>query len=108
MLSFLNRQLSSKNTLKGLDRIANLNGWNPEDLMILTNTSVDDYYTLFKSIDNYERRTSFIRKCLEFGQFETPDSEYKEIANRATKALKKIASECRINRIRLKDFVEID
>jgi hypothetical protein len=92
-----------------LDRIAGLNGWNPEDLIILANTSVDDYYELFKSINNYERRTSFIKKCLEFGQFENPDSEYKEIANRATQALKKIASECRINKIRLQHFgIEVD
>jgi hypothetical protein len=92
-----------------LDRIAGLNGWNPEDLIILANTSVDDYYELFKSINNYERRTSFIKKCLEFGQFENPDSEYKEIANRATQALKRIASECRINKIRLQHFgIEVD
>lgn len=93
-----------------LDRIAGTNGWNPDDLTILANTSVDNYYTLFKSINNYERRASFIRKCLEFGQIISPDSEYKEIANRATQALKRISNECRINKIRLSRWfgIEID
>ncbi len=93
-----------------LDRIAGTNGWNPDDLTILANTSVDNYYTLFKSINNYERRASFIRKCLEFGQIINPDSEYKEIANRATQALKRISNECRINKIRLSWWfgIEID
>jgi len=83
-----------------LDRIADLNGWNPEDLIILANTSVDDYYELFKATKEWHR-SKFIKKCLSFG--ESPDAE--EIANRATQALKKIASECRINKIRLQDFV---
>lgn len=91
-----------------LARIAGTNGWNPEDLIILANTSIDDYYTLFKSINDFERRTAFIRKCLEFGQFINPDPEYKEISNRATQALKRIAEECRINKIRISGWFGID
>lgn len=93
-----------------LDRIAGTNGWNPDDLIILANTSVDDYYILFKSIESHERRIAYISKCLEFGQVTSPDSAYKEIANHATQALQRIAEESRINKIRMSGWfgIEVD
>ena len=91
-----------------LDRIAGTNGWNPDDLIILANTSVDDYYILFKSINNFDRLTDNVRRCLEFGQVTSPDSAYKEIANRATQALQRIAKESKINKIRMSGWFGID
>lgn len=84
-----------------LERISGKNGWHPKDTAILSNTSVDQYYNLFKSINDGKRRSSFIRTCLQFGKFSNANDEYKEISNRASEALKIIARESKINELRV-------
>jgi hypothetical protein len=87
-----------------LARISGKNGWNQEDIVILSNTSIDQYYNLFKSINDSKRLKDFIRTCLQFGKSSNADNEYKEITNRATEALKRIARESKINEVRLKRY----
>jgi hypothetical protein len=86
-----------------LDRIAKSNGWNSSDEVVLANTSVDEYYNLFKS-EKGNQLSSFVTKCLKFGQFHKASSQQTEIGKRATKALQKIASESEINKRRVKKF----
>lgn len=76
---------------------------NPEDIAILLNTSIDQYVELFKSINDRYRLADFITKCLQFGQISNT-TEYKEITNRATEALKRIARESKINEVKVKRF----
>ncbi len=91
-----------------LQRIAGKNGWNPNDEVVLANTTVDEYYDLFKS-EKGQHLSSYIRTCIKFGQFGGASDQMKEISNRATEALKKIASENELNRRRVKKFgVELD
>lgn len=91
-----------------LNRIAGKNGWNQSDEVVLANTSVDEYYNLFKT-EKGKHLSSYIRTCLKFGQFGGASEQMKEIANRATEALKRIASESELNKRRVKKFgVEID
>jgi hypothetical protein len=91
-----------------LKRIAGKNGWNQEDEVVLANTSIDDYYQLFKN-EKGEHLSSYIYTCLKFGQFSNASDQQKEIANRVTEALKKIAAESELNKRRVKKFgVEID
>jgi hypothetical protein len=92
-----------------LDRIAGKNGWNGQsDEVILANTSVDEYYELFKS-EVGRHLSSFVTTCLKFGQFGNANDLQKEIATRATEALRKIASESEINKRRVKKFgVDLD
>lgn len=91
-----------------LKRIAGKNGWNQEDEVVLANTSIDDYYQLFKN-EKGEHLSSYIYTCLKFGQFGNASDQQKEIANRVTEALKKIAAESELNKRRVKKFgVEID
>lgn len=91
-----------------LKRIAGKNGWNQEDEVVLANTSIDDYYQLFKS-EKGDHLSRYIHTCLKFGQFSNASDQQKEIANRVTEALKKIASESELNKRRVKKFgVEID
>ncbi len=91
-----------------LKRIAGKNGWNQEDEVILANTSIDDYYQLFKS-EKGDHLSRYIHTCLKFGQFSNASDQQKEVANRVTEALKKIASESELNKLRVKKFgVEID
>jgi hypothetical protein len=84
-----------------LERISGQNGWNEKDEIILSSTSVEQYYNLFKSIKGEHQRTSFINTCLTFGQFTDASAQKKEIAARATEALKRIAKESPINKSRV-------
>lgn len=84
-----------------LERISRQKGWNEKDEIILSSTSVDQYYNLFKSIKGKHQRTSFINTCLGFGGFSNSSDQQNEIANRATEALKRIAKESEINKSRV-------
>lgn len=91
-----------------LRRIAGQNGWNPNDEVVLANTSTDDFYKLFKN-EKGEHLSSYIRTCLKFGQFSNANEQQREIANKVTEALKKIATENELNKRRVKKFgIDID
>lgn len=86
-----------------LERIAGRNGWSPNDEAVLANTSVDDYYKLFKT-ERGRQLSSFVTTCLKFGQSVNPTEQQAEISNRATQALRLIAAESEINKRRVKKF----
>ena len=86
-----------------LDRIAGKNAWNQSDEVVLANTLVDEYYKLFKS-ETGQHLSSFVTTCLKFGQSSDASDQQKEITKRAAEALKKIASESKINQRRVKRF----
>lgn len=79
-----------------LDRIAGKNGWDQSDQTVLANTSIEEYYDLFKS-ESGRHLSACITTCLKFGH-------NSEINKRATEALKKIAGENKINELRIKKF----
>ncbi len=97
------QSVTTENAKQVLDRIAGKNGWNQSDEVVLANTSVDDYYTLFKT-ETGRHLSSFVTTCLKFGQFGNASDQQKEIANKATEALQKIAAESEINKRRVKKF----
>lgn len=86
-----------------LERIAGKNSWNQKDEVILVSTSVDEYYNLFKS-ETGRHLSSYVRACLQFGQFANPSEQHIIIASRASEALKRIAAESVINRRRVKKY----
>jgi hypothetical protein len=86
-----------------LDRIAGKNGWDQSDEVVLAGTSADDYYNLFKT-ETGRHLSSFVTTCLKFGQFGNASDQQKEIANKATEALERIAAESEINKMRVKKF----
>ena len=98
-----NQSVTTETAKTVLERIADRSGWNSSDEVVLASTSVDDYYNLFKT-EVGKRLSSFVTTCLKFGQFGNANDHQKEIANRATEALRKIAAESEINRIRVKKF----
>jgi len=90
-----------------LERIAGKDGWNPEDLIVLSNTAVSQYCEIFKGVRAGDQRRSFVKTCLQFGQVQ--DSNCKHIAITATDALKLIAKESSINKLRVKGYgVQLD
>jgi hypothetical protein len=101
------RESAKERTLTEVLRdLSGRNGWGPEDVELLAAHSVDDYYNFFKS----ERSDSLyfsIRTCLRFGEFDNAGEKEKAIAAKAVEALKRIASESRINRLRVEGIYKI-
>jgi hypothetical protein len=95
--------VSTESVEQVLERIASKDGWNQKDEVILANTTADEYYRLFKSKTG-PQLSSYIHKCLQFGQFANSDEQQMQIANRAKEALLKIANESEINRLRVKKY----
>lgn len=98
-----NQSVTTETAKQVLDRIAGKNGWNQSDEVVLANTSVDDYYKLFKT-ETGRHLSSFVTTCLKFGQFVNASDQQKEVANRAIEALRRIAGESEINKRRVKKF----
>lgn len=98
-----NRSVTTETAKQVLDRIVGQNGWSQSDEVVLANTTIDEYYNLFKS-ETGRHLSSFVTICLKFGQFGNASDQQKEIANRATEALRRIASESEINKRRVKKF----
>ena len=91
-----------------LARISGKDGWNQKDEIVLANTTEDEYYNLFKS-EKGDHLSSYIRACLRFGQFGNASEQQKQVASRAIGALKRIAGESELNRLRVKKFgIEVD
>ncbi|QGX61452.1 hypothetical protein [Alteromonas mediterranea] len=97
-------QLVVKETPKEvLSRISGQQGWNDSDELILANTTVEEYYTLFKS-EVGSHLASYVTRCLKFGQYANANDQQKEISKKATEALQRIASESKINQRRVSKF----
>lgn len=97
------KSVTTETAKQVLDRIAGENGWSQSDEVILANTTIDDYYKLFKT-ETGSQLSSFVTTCLKFGQFGNASDQQKEIAYRATEALRRIAGESEINKRRAKKF----
>ncbi|MFM5860846.1 hypothetical protein ACET53_16430 [Aeromonas veronii] len=98
-----NQKTITKTAREVLKDIADKNGWGQKDEIILANTSTDEYYDIFKS-ETGRNLSSFVTTCLRFGQFGNASEQQKEISRRASEALRKIASESKINRMRVRKF----
>jgi hypothetical protein len=81
-------------------------GWGTEDVELLAAHGVDDYYNFFKS-EKSDSLYFCIRTCLRFGELNNADEKEKMITAMAVEALKRIASESRINRLRVEGIYKI-
>jgi hypothetical protein len=97
------QSIATETAKQVLERIAGRNGWNQSDEVVLSNTSVDEYYNLFET-ESGRHLSSFVTTCLKFGQFGNASDQQKEIASRATEALRRIAAESELNKRRVKKF----
>lgn len=86
-----------------LERISGKNGWNNEDIEILSNSTEDEFYTYFKKL-NGPNLTSHVSTCLKFGNFSNGSEKMELIALKAKAALDKIASESKLNKMRMRKF----
>ena len=98
-----NSSIITENAAQVLGRISGENSWNQEDEIVLANTSTEDYYKLFKS-EKGRYLSRWVNTCLKFGNYGSASDVQKEIAKRATEALKRIGAESEINRRRVLKF----
>lgn len=84
-----------------LKRIAGSRSWHHSDEVLLANTTVEEYYKLFKA-ESGRHLGSYVATCLQFGNYPDANKEKKQITERVTEALKKIGEESEINRRRVK------
>jgi hypothetical protein len=75
-------------------------GWEIEEAEVLRKSKAEDFYKLFKSVKS-DTLNYYIRASLEFEQFERSKKEQGEPFTSVTEALRKIASESRINAVRI-------
>lgn len=88
-----------------LIRVAGASGWGVEDEKFLAACTVDHYYRFFKA-ENSSRLRECINFCLRFER--SSDDDSKKIAAKARSALRRIAAESSLNRLRVKQFWGID
>lgn len=97
---------SFKDTRDPKDVLVNIiktGGWNEEDINLLSQLSIKQYYDLFKNTEGPDL-PAIIRRCLQFGQYSNSDENMITISATAKEALKIIASESSFNNLRLKKF----
>lgn len=86
-----------------LKRISKTDGWHQTDEVILANTTVDEYEQIFRT-EKGPRLSDYIRRCLQFGRYTNSSEQKKQIYNRTVEALKRIAEDSKLNKLRMKKF----
>lgn len=82
-----------------VERLASQNAWGDTDIRVLSASSEDDVYALFKSLSGPKTRP-MVRACLQFVGL-SGDPNYAEIGTRVRAALLRIAAESPLNAERL-------
>lgn len=100
-LDELKKKSSERRSIKEiLNEITFSNGWNPRDTIDLASYEVDDYVKFLKETKS-ENLDAFIKRLLQFGNFKNPEKEMTTVAEKTKDALKTIASEGGLNRMRI-------
>jgi len=100
----ISNESKKKLTIKEvLERISGTNGWGAEDERVLAKATFEEYYQVFKH-EKGDHLSIYIDKCLQFGRFVNASETGKKIAENATKALKIIGKESRLNARRVSKF----
>lgn len=86
-----------------LEKLSDRDGWGQDDEHILSHTTPEEYYALFKS-ENGLQLSSYIDTCLKFGQFGNATEQQMQIAKNATIALKRIGRESTLNALRIATY----
>ncbi|HEX8568080.1 MAG TPA: P-loop NTPase fold protein [Pyrinomonadaceae bacterium] len=98
--SYQSKTISKRSIPEITDELKYRNGWSDKDIIELDSFSEDEYYNFFK---NYEGDDLYyrVKSCLQFGKYTNGNEMYKSISNKAENALKKIAQENKLNKIRV-------
>jgi hypothetical protein len=84
-------------------RMADTNGWSPEDISTLSTLPVGEYYKIFKN------NRKLVDTCLQFDRIMSASSDMRNISKRAKDALTLIGKESAINARRVRAYgVEVN
>lgn len=86
-----------------LQRLSSQRGHSEKDLKVLNSTTAEEYYSLFKNTKGFDL-TNQIRACLDIGRATARPNEPSDLHQNVCIALKTIASESKINELRVKRF----
>jgi hypothetical protein len=106
LAEFISAVPDARTLAEVIKRITSSHSYHIDDVSFLANAHSDSYYEFFRTEKSPELRL-FVQRCLEFGRNTTSEQE-KQIAIKATDALRKLASENRINRVRIEALYGID
>ena len=96
-MSRASRSTKEEPTLEEVVRsLPRKNGWNPTDESVLLAASEQDYFDVFKRLSGSGTRAC-VRVCLRFGDYANASSEHRAIADKARRALLRIAAEHPLN-----------
>jgi hypothetical protein len=84
-------------------QIARVSGWNPEDISALAHVSEDEFYKIFKETEG-DDLDIVVNQALKMARYDQSDPQYKIISSNAEKALRRIALESDINRLRVMSY----
>lgn len=91
-----------------LARVSKNDSWGEKDILVLSNTTVDKLYSIFKSTTGRDLY-KYIKTCLRLGNYDTKGDLDSPILINTKEALKKIANESEINKRRVKMYgIEVD
>jgi hypothetical protein len=85
--------------------IGSKNGWNPADVAYLATVSVDEYEAMLKKLHGADLQ-AVISVALRFGESHGTDANDREVCIRMTEALRRIADQGSLNRIRIKPYLK--
>ncbi|MEA1675469.1 hypothetical protein [Nitrospirillum sp. BR 11163] len=83
--------------------IANSRGWNPEDIILLSQVSAQEFKEMFLK-ERGPHLSKLISTALNFSKFGNSSAEMKAITARATQALQEIGATSLLNRRRVEEF----
>ncbi|EEH8064448.1 hypothetical protein G3R67_004636, partial [Salmonella enterica subsp. enterica serovar Agona] len=95
---------SPKRTLgEVLDVLSGQNGWNDDDIEVLSSATEDDYYHYFKSLHG-NHLTSHVATCMKFGRISNANEQTRSVSVKAKEALMRISGESKLNELRIHKF----
>jgi hypothetical protein len=91
-----------------LARVSRQNSWNDKDITTLGNTTVNEFYKIFKKTKGIDL-SLYVESCLKLGNYASKNGEPSSLLTNSVSALKMIAAESDINKRRVKKFgIDID
>ncbi|TDS68384.1 hypothetical protein C7434_3073 [Pantoea sp. PNA 14-12] len=86
-----------------VDRMVNRSGWREEDEIVLSEATEEDFYNYFINLSGVDI-TQNIAACLKYRGSSNSSGRQIKIINNVEKALRKIASQSKLNALRLSKF----
>lgn len=86
-----------------LQRLIERSGWNLSDEYFLSERSIDEFVDFFQNSAG-PQLSEYVTRCLQFGRYSNASDQQKKIGENVSEALKRLAQNSKINKLRLKRY----